>query len=360
MMKNNKLYRLLSVFLVIQWVFIQIISRYPNGIEKYYSRGIYPFISSFFRILFGWIPFSIGDVLYIVLAILVIKSIIGCVKNRRINFLQILATISVFYFCFYFFWGLNYYRSPLHKSLEIKELNYTTDELETFTYQMIEKVNHLQKEIMQNDTLKVEIPFDKTEIYTKVQNGYKNLALLYPELTYKTKSIKHSIISLPMTYLGTSGYLNPFTNEAQVNSLNPIVVYPSTSSHEVAHQLGYAAENEANFIGFLAAIYNDDLYFQYSGYYIALRYTLKDLHRQDNEKYLSAIKTLNKGTRKNMKDNYEFWNSYKNSIEPYTKMLFDQFLKANKQKDGIKSYSRMVGMLINYNKQNDAVFKLLK
>ena len=360
MMKNNKRYRFLSLFLVVQWIFIQLISRYPNGIEKYYSRGIYPFISRFFRILFGWIPFSIGDVLYIVLGVLLIKYTIGFVKNRRINFLQILASISVLYFCFYFLWGLNYYRNPLHKSLEIKELKYTTDELEIFTYQLIEKVNHLQKEIMQNDTVKVEIPFDKKEIYTKVQSGYKNLTILFPELAYTSKSIKHSIISLPMTYLGTSGYLNPFTNEAQVNSLNPIVVFPSTSSHEVAHQLGYAAENEANFIGFLASIYNDDRYFQYSGYYMALRYSLNDLYRHDKEKYQSAIETLNKGTRKNMKENYEFWISYKNPIEPYSKMLFDQFLKANKQKDGIKSYSNMVGMLINYNKQNETVFKLLK
>ena len=360
MMKNNRLYRFLSVFLVVQWIFIQIITRYTNSIEKYYSRGIYPLISRFFRTLFGWVPFSIGDVLYIVLGILLVKSIIGFVKNRRINFLQILASISVIYFCFYFFWGLNYYRSPLHKTLEIKELKYSTDELETFTYQLIEKVNQLQKKIMQNDTIKVEVPFGKKEIYRKVQNGYENFAILYPELSYASKSVKHSIISLPMAYMGTSGYMNPFTGEAQVNRLNPSVSYASISCHEVAHQLGYAAENEANFVGFLASIYNDDVYFQYSGYYMALRYALNDLYRHDKEKYQSAIDILNKGTRKNMKENYEFWKSYRNPIEPYTKMLFDQFLKANKQKDGIKSYSRMVGMLINYNQQNDSVFKLLK
>ncbi len=358
-MKNSKLFKIFSLFLLLQWVFIQFISRYPDFIENYYSKGIYPFISRFFRTIIGWIPFSLGDVIYISIGLFMIISVYKFLKYRTINFFKIIASISILYFCFYFFWGLNYYRNPLHKSLEIKELKYSVDELETFTYQLIEKVNHLQKEITQNDTIKVEIPFGKKEIYSKVQNGYKNLSILYPELNYTPQSIKNSILSLPMTYLGTSGYMNPFTGEAQVNSLNPIVLYPSTSSHEVAHQLGYAAENEANFVGFLATIHNDDVYFQYSGYYMALRYSLNDLYRHDQEKYTSAMHVLNNGTRKNMKDNYEFWNSYKNPIEPYTKMLFDQFLKANKQKDGIKSYSKMVGMLINYNKQNDKVFKFI-
>ena len=51
--------------------------------------------------------------------------------------------------------------------------------------------------------------------------------------------------------MGFSGYLNPFTNEAQVDILIPKYQLPTTASHEVAHQLGYAAENEANFIGIL-------------------------------------------------------------------------------------------------------------
>ena len=50
--------------------------------------------------------------------------------------------------------------------------------------------------------------------------------------------------------MGYAGYLNPFTLEAQVNMLGcQKSTYPITIAHEMAHQLGYAAENEANFIG---------------------------------------------------------------------------------------------------------------
>ncbi|PHR70303.1 MAG: hypothetical protein COA67_08590 [Lutibacter sp.] len=359
-MHNSKKHRILALLLIVQWLFIKLISRYPEIVESYYSKGVYPVISRFFRIIFGWIPFSIGDVLYIILGFLILKSLIKIVKKRKINFIKILASISIIYFCFHFFWGLNYYREPLHKTLAINELKYSTDELESFTNQLINKVNHLQINIAQNDTVKVVIPFSKKETYQKVRNGYANLSESYPQFDYKTNSIKHSIISLPLTYMGFSGYLNPFTGEAQVNNLNPAVSYAATSCHEVAHQLGYAAENEANFIGFLSAIKNEDVYFQYSGYYMALRYALNDLYHHDTKKYKLAIKSVNKGVLKNMQESQDFWNSYQNPLEGYFKDIFNLFLKANKQPKGIKSYNGMVGMLINYNKQNKKALQFLK
>ena len=47
------------------------------------------------------------------------------------------------------------------------------------------------------------------------------------------------------------GYYNPFTGEAQVNTNVPAFVIPFTTCHEMAHQIGYASESEASFVGFL-------------------------------------------------------------------------------------------------------------
>ena len=43
---------------------IKILSWYPGAVEKYYSGGLYPFLSRVQRVVFGWVPFSVGDVLY--------------------------------------------------------------------------------------------------------------------------------------------------------------------------------------------------------------------------------------------------------------------------------------------------------
>src|SRR5882757_7058348 len=45
-------------------VVIKVLSCWPEAVEKYYSTGLYPVLSRIQRTLFGWIPFSIGDLLY--------------------------------------------------------------------------------------------------------------------------------------------------------------------------------------------------------------------------------------------------------------------------------------------------------
>lgn len=352
-MKKTKNYWFWIIFLPIQWIIIQILSNNPSFVETYYSSILYPYISSVLRVLLGWIPFSVGDLFYFVLAFIIIKSVVTSIKKRKFFLKRKIALISMIYFAFHFLWGLNYLREPIHKTFKIKALDYTTEELEQFTNKLILNINKVHLKIVNNDTLKVIVPYSKTEIYNKVENGFHNLSKSHSLVQYQFQSTKNSLISYPLSYMGFSGYLNPFTGEAQVNSLNPLVTYPATSSHEVAHQLGFAAENEANFIGFLTSTNNDDLYFQYSGYYMALRYALNDLYRHDPNKYKSALKSLHKGVLKNMKESQEHWSNFRNPFEPIFKIIFNQFLKANKQTEGIKSYNLMIGLLINYDEQNN-------
>ena len=123
----------------------------------------------------------------------------------------------------------------------------------------------------------------------------------------------------------------------------------------MAHQLGYAAENEANFIGCLAAINNEDIYFKYSGNIFALRHCLNEIYKRDIKIYESIIEDVNKGILKNYQESYDFWMSYQNPLEPIFKSTFNSFLKANNQDKGIESYSYAVALFVNYFK--DTSFK---
>ena len=341
----------LVIFLGIQIFGISILKTYPEFIENYYSNGLYVFLSRLMRYVFGWVPFSIGDLFYTIAVIYLLRWFY---TNRKrilkdtVNWLlDILSTVSIAYFAFHALWAFNYYRQPLHKSLNIKA-EYSTEELIVFTEKLIAKSNSIHNTITTNDSSKVEFPFSKTEIFGKVKNGYNTLSETYPHLNYNPKSIKKSIYSVPLTYMGFSGYLNPFTNEAQVDGLIPTYKFPTTSCHEVAHQLGYAAENEANFIGSLAAINNDNIYFKYSGYTFALRYCLVELYKRNPGHYKNILKTINTGIIKNYSEVQIFWESYQNPLEPVFKKTFDTFLKANNQSSGMESYSYVVALLVNY------------
>ena len=330
---------------------ISILKNYPQFVEQFYSNGLYVWISKLMRYIFGWVPFSIGDIFYTLAGIYIIRWLIinrkRIIKDTKNWLLDIGATLSLAYFAFHVLWAFNYYRQPLYKSLNI-EAEYSTEQLISFTERLIEKSNNIHNQLEKNDSLKIEMPFTKSEAFHMVKNGYESLSKAYPHLDYQPKSIKKSLYSTALTYMGFSGYLNPFTNEAQVNGLVPTYKFPTTSCHEAAHQLGYAAENEANFIGSLAAIHNDDIYFQYSGYTFALRYCLVEIFRRDKDKYYEILATVNKGILKNYQEVEAFWKSYENPIEPVFEKTFDSFLKANNQAAGMKSYSYVVALLVNY------------
>jgi len=120
----------------------------------------------------------------------------------------------------------------------------------------------------------------------------------------------------------------------------------------VAHQLGYAAENEANFIGSLVAMSHPNIYFKYSGYSFALSHCMNELYRRDKDQFDTLAETIHKGIRKNYKEVNAFWEAYQNPLEPVFKVSYNTFLKANHQDKGIESYDYVVALLVNYFKIN--------
>ena len=288
-MKYNKKHILLTLLLPVQIALIQVLSQYPAFIEHYYSNGLYPYISKFLRILFGWIPFSVGDIIGLFLIFFLLRGIYKLIRNKfkdlLTSTLRFTAFLSILYFCFYLFWGLNYFREPLEKNLGFEQSKYTTEQLIETTRHIIVKLNEAHLNITKNDTLKVENSYEQQEIYDLARIGYVNLEKDFPQLKYQYSSVKNSFVSVFQSYNGTAGYLNPITGEAQVNKLLPKTSYPTTTCHEMAHQIGFSAENEANFIGFLASIYNKDVYFQYSGYRMAFGYCISELRKRDRTLY---------------------------------------------------------------------------
>lgn len=353
MLKHKKL--LIAFSIIPQIILLKILAHYPNFVESVYSQGIYIYISKAMRFTFGWLPFSVGDILYTLLGIYILRWLylnrMRIIKDTKRWFLDILSTISVGYFAFHILWAFNYYRLPLHKSLGIKH-EYTTTELVDLTKQLINKTNTLQLQLAKIDSNKVVLPYSKTEILKMIPDGYDALSKEFPYFEYRPRSIKRSLYSLPLTYMGFSGYLNPFTNEAQVDGLIPAYKFPTTGSHEVAHQLGYAAENEANFIGSMAAMHHPDVYFNYSGHAFALRHCLGELYKRDITLYEELLPQLHKGILRNYQEARDFWNRYQNPLEPLFKTTYDGFLKTNNQSGGMDSYSYVVALLVNYHKDH--------
>ncbi len=343
----------LTFFLLFQIILLQILKFFPEFIEQYYSNLFFQYTSNWSRIILSKFPFSVGDFIYGLLILMIFRWFWKIRKtwksNWKINLLKITNCLSVFYFIFHLLWAFNYYRLPLFDKMKI-DREYSDEDLLAFTKILIAKTNEIQVQINQDSTSRVIFPYNHNQVFKMNLNGYKNLSEQYSFFDYKYLSVKKSIFSLPLSYMGFGGYLNPFTNEAQINSLSPIYGLPMTSCHEMAHQIGYASESECNFIGFMASIKNENLYFKYSGYTSALKYCLNNWEVRNPEIKQQLLKTVNIGILKNYQENIDFSKIYHTPIETGFEIFYDNFLKLNQQKDGLDSYNKFVDLLVNYYK----------
>lgn len=333
---------------------IRIFSLYPAAVEKYYAQGIYPVITAALRFLLGWIPFSIGDILYGLAVLYLIRGLFRLIrrifqKNTNRQYWLKAARQTAFivlwvYVIFNGFWGLNYNRIGIAQQLNLKVTAYTAEELTQVLTLTIDKLHLL-------DTAAVERRdsfYRKRFLFRQAITSYKEVEKRLPFLAYSPPSVKPSLFSYLGNYLGYSGYYNPFSGEAQVNTAVPLMLQPFTTSHEIGHQLGFAKENEANFVGYLAGRVSPDAAVQYSVYFDLYMYASKNLMQRDSVLARSLHQTLPPLVRKDLRDLSAFYSKYENPLEPIINLMYGQYLKANEQPQGILSYDEVIAWVIAY------------
>ncbi|MBN8838122.1 MAG: DUF3810 domain-containing protein [Sphingobacteriia bacterium] len=336
--------------------FIQLIGSFPRIIEQYYSTGIYPRIAGFLRAVTQMLPFSAGDIFY---ALFVLALLISLVKGIRMLFaarfslktilytiLSVVRKTAWIFICFYFLWGLNYYRAGIAYQLKMQDADYTVDDLCTITDSLIVKVNHYRRKLSADSVL----PSHYTkEIFNNAAVYYKKLSASYPFLVYHHASVKPSMYNSLAAYIGFTGYYNPFSGEAQLRTDVPAILLPYTACHEIAHQLGYASETEANFVGYLAASRSGDDYFRYSVYLDLYKYARMQLFLHNT--FPGGDVKLDTLVKADLRMINRFFLNESNKVAPVSMSLYNAYLKANRQQKGVNSYDDVIAYLINYYKK---------
>ena len=135
---------------------------YPAWIEKHFSQGLFMLINPVLSSITGLLPFSLAELLVVVLGLAAIISIYRMaarisrreapVKTLLAHFLlNTLVFVSILYFSFNLLWGLNYYRQPFAAlaGLEIKPA--TVCELEDLCRMLINQANGAHKNYLKSD-----------------------------------------------------------------------------------------------------------------------------------------------------------------------------------------------------------------
>lgn len=296
-------------------------------------------------------PFSAGDVLYILVSVSLATGIFqlckllvqGRFRNASFLFLGFFLKLQAAIAAFYILWALNYFRHPASERLKLNNDQYNKTQLIAVTSMLIDSVNSSRSVLVNSD-------FNSTDqaIIESAVKAIHDLSSFDPPLIAVKPIAKPSLLSPLLNYIGTSGYYNPFTGEAQFNDRMPIFSIPFVACHEMAHQMGFGAEDEANFVGFMAGKSSDDRLLKYSSYYLAAQEFMAEVWRTDSAAFKQIKLKISPAVIRDLETERAYWIKYQGRAAKLSSIFYDNYLKVNKQPGGLKTYNRMIKLTMAY------------
>ena len=262
--------------------------------------------------------------------------------------LRVLQYVAMLYVFFMFLWGFNYQRQSISNSLGFEVQQYTVEDLYETASELIVQANELRKYQFENENGVTTNVGSYKDIFARAHEGYDVIGENVPILSGFYGRPKPVYTSQWMLETNITGVYFPFTAEANVNIAIPDAFLPATTLHEMAHQRGVAPEDEANFVAYLTAISHPDRDFKYSGTLVALIHTMNALYAEDPTLAAELRMLYTDGINRDLEDHRKFWEPYQTQVSDAADQINDTYLKANGEQQGVKSYGKMVDLVIAY------------
>ena len=360
-----------GISLLVLTAILQVCARTLPVFGTWYAHHIYPWIVGSVGRVTGLFPFSVVEMgLYGLILLLMmdvgrlIAAAIHTFRRRaaaeilpgdsgaggRPGTAKILAAIGsrwlliigALLFLYTANCGINYYASSFSSYAGLEDSTYTVEELDALCRELVELVNESAKTGRQS--YRENRSAWRAESVKAMQAAGEKFSCLsgfYP----KPKEV---FISQILSVQQLCGVYSPFTVEANFNGDMPDYNVPHTLCHELSHLKGFMREDEANFIGYLACVSSGNEAFRYSGYLTGWVYAGNALARVDMKRYIELTNQLCEEARIDLDANSEFWNRYESKVSEAATQMNDTYLKMNSQTDGVKSYGRMVDLMLSY------------
>lgn len=327
---------------------------------------VYPYVTRTLQgVLAQWsagVDFCLWQMGALVLGIGLVASIVLMIamKWNPIRWLGwVLTVAAAVYFLNTLVFGLNYYAGPLADDIRLEMREYGVQELTDAAIYYRNKANFLAKQVKRDAN--GDVAFDDFEtLAVKAENGFDNLVYKhsYPVFAGSTLPVKELGWANMYTSMGITGVTMGITGEAAVNPQIPAVSIPFTMCHEMAHRMSIATERDANFTGFLASTANEDVQYQYSGYFMAYRYCYNALLSANTKDASSAAARVASEVNAELKHDMDAYDGLfaSRKSEVGTKVADtanDTYLRASGDSAGVRSYGEVTDLLVSWHYQKE-------
>ena len=355
--KKYLLNMLWLLFIPATFTLIYLAENNPVIVENVYSTSIFPaaamilpfqylpFFSFFELLLYG------GSVVLIIFFVRFLIRLVRLKENRMHRVLRlaqrVLIVLAVGLFLFNFLWGFNYYRQPYSEIAGLPVHPSTSQELYALCEDLVRDTNAARSILPSNDDGTLAIRPAISELNSMARKAYeKALGDGVAGIIGVRSNAKPLLSSYFFSYMGIAGVYFPYTAEPNFNNH---ITEPSRGSvicHELAHRQGFAREDEADFLAYAVCVNSDEPYLRYAGYFLALSHAMNRLYADDRDAHKMLQQTYTREVLADAMAKQEYWRMFEGPLEERVTNMNDSYLKAQNQEDGVKSYGRMVDLML--------------
>ena len=348
----------LANFSMIVWT----ISAKSPSVADFFTNNISFAMRFVLTSLTYYIPFSLIELmLYFCIPAAIYLSVrlirrIAMSKNKKRTALRGLVRFIAFmcgiFFIFNFTFSICYSATPVSEKMGFDRRLIKPEDLSGAMQILIEQANEAAQNLDYKNiypTGSTAMPYSLDELNDKLNDAYTNM-LSRHDITRQIRArVKPVIMSVQLSKMHITGIYSPFTGEANLNVDFPDYHLPFTAAHEMAHLMGIAREDEANFTAFLVCLYSDDNYIRYSGLVNIMSYLRSPLYQADEDGYRELMQTLDPIITEELTAYSKFFDKYRDTqISKVASTVNDTYLKVQKQEAGEKSYGLVVDLATIY------------
>jgi hypothetical protein len=329
------------------------VALFPPGsatVERWYAKGLYPQLQAFTTSVSNRVPVALFDVALTVFAVIAIVAWIHSIrlarKKRSIapigrGLVATLTVAALIYLWFLAAWGLNYARQPIESVLAYDASRVNPQAVRALAEHAIAHANRTHAAAHAAGFPAIdEMPRPLVNALHDVERE-----LGRPRTTVVARP-KRSLLTPYFRAASVSGVLAPFFLETLLNPDLTGPERPSVLAHEWAHLSGFAPEDDASFVGLLAALRAGPAA-EYSAW-LELAMTAADQLQPVTQKLVFA--NLADGPRHDRLAIYRRVMAARvATVDRAAWATYDQFMKSQGVEEGVQSYSRVVQLLLGTN-----------
>jgi len=332
---------------------------FPFAAEYIFAQGIYRIVSFPIEWIVSVFPFSLTE-LVVILAVPALITLLIIFIRRLIKSQNKCKTaekaarficwcLSIFLLVFMITDGVNFSRYSVGDLMELPSRKYTKEELYIVMSDIAAKASEIRETLPEGEDGCAVLTVSLNDILLLADDTFDEISDEYPFFQTAVWRVKPVMLSHLWSYTGYTGVYCPWLLESSVNVDTPVFDIPHTTTHELAHTMAFARENECNFISYLACINSNQPDFIYSGLVQAYIYTANALYAADYEMWADAFtKNCSEKFIRDLDKHNAYWASFKGEVMEKSEEFNDTFIKVNGDKNGVLSYDLMVELVLRY------------